>query len=75
MKVRTNAKYRFDPVPMDKFDPPYGVEVGILEPGDQVQVIKLHGCPPPNTMGMCHINTMAGEFAGLVCTNSLSKAA
>lgn len=71
MKVRANARYRYDPKVMDIIDPPYGVRAGTLKPGDIVTVVKLHGCPPPNTMGMCHINGSDGHFAGLVCTGSL----
>jgi hypothetical protein len=40
-------------------------------PGDEVRVINLYGCPKANTMGHCHIETLGGEFAGLVLTNSL----
>ena len=70
MKVRANATYRYNPVPFDRVDPPYGNP----EKGDLLKVVKLHGCPPPNTMGMCHVNfAKSGEFAGLVFTNSLEK--
>ncbi len=68
-KVRTGARYRFDPVPMDRFDPPFDVKAG-----ETVVVVKLRGCPPPNTMGHCHVNVRRGgewTFGGLVCCNSL----
>ena len=66
-KVRTGATYRFLPVGMDIYSPAHtGLERGTL-----VRVVKLHGCPPPNTMGHAHVETLAGEFAGLVLCNSL----
>lgn len=73
-KVRTSVRYVYKPVGMDRADPPYGVKAGFLKEGDVVQVIKVAGCPPPNTMGHAHIakQTVSGlEFAGLVMTNSL----
>jgi len=73
-RVRTNSTYIFRPVLIDQTNPPHGVEVGILHAGDKVQVVRLPGCPPPNTMGHAHISIAeTGEFAGLVATNSLSK--
>jgi uncharacterized protein YwlG (UPF0340 family) len=73
-RVRTNSTYIFRPVLIDKTNPPYGVEVGILKAGDKVKVVRLPGCPPPNTMGHAHIAIAeTGEFAGLVATNSLNK--
>ena len=72
-KVRVNSRYRFEPVLWDEFDPPIGVQKGILKSGDVVRVVNLPGCPPANTMGRCHIQTESGEFAGLVCTNSLES--
>jgi hypothetical protein len=44
-----------------------------LQRGDVVRVVNLHGCPPANTMGHCHVETLAGEFAGLVFCNSLQR--
>lgn len=74
-RVRAGAIYNYDPVLIDKIDPPYGVQVGILESGHSVRVVNLPGCPKANTMGHCHIETVAtGDFLGLVCTNSLCKA-
>ena len=63
-RVRVNARYRFEPVPYDQFDPPYGVTRGYLKSGDIVRVKNCPGCPPANTMGMCHVETLAGQFAG-----------
>lgn len=65
-KVRVGKTYRYDPVMMDKFDPPYNVTAG-----DVVRVVNLHGCPKANTMGHCHVQHLDGSFAGLVCCNSL----
>jgi hypothetical protein len=69
-RVRAGTTYRFDPVLIDRTDPPWGVKDGRLGKGDLVKVVKLPGCPPPNSMGMAHIE-VDGKFAGLVCTNSL----
>lgn len=70
MKVRTNSTYTYRPVMLDISDPPYGRP----EPGDKLKVVKLPGCPSAGTMGMCHVNFAdSGNFAGLVCVNSLIK--
>lgn len=66
-KVRAGKSYIYNPVGMDIWDS----RVIDINPGDIVTVVKLHGCPPPNTMGMCHISA-DGRFAGLVLTNSLT---
>jgi hypothetical protein len=65
-KVRANSLYRYDPVPLDRFHPPHNVEKH-----DIVRVVNLPSCPPANTMGHCHVQHLGGEFAGLVCCNSL----
>ena len=74
MRVRANTKYRYNPVPMDRINPPFGVSDGYinLRPGDTVTVVNLPGCPKANTMGHCHINK-DDKFAGLVCTGSLER--
>jgi len=70
MKVRANGIYKYLPVPLDRFDPPYGKP----QPGCLLKVVNLPGCPRANTMGHCHVNfANTGEFAGLVHTNSLQK--
>ena len=69
-KVRAGARYRYQPVPLDAWQPPYGVSAGILGPGDIVKVVNLNGCPRANTMGHAHIEK-DGAFAGLVHCNSL----
>ncbi len=72
-RVLAGAKYRFNPVPIDRINPPHGVASGLIETGSLVKVVNLPGCPKANTMGHCYIETMAGGFAGLVCTNSLER--
>jgi hypothetical protein len=74
MKVHARSLYRFDPVLIDRCNPPYGVEAGLLKAGDVVRVVNLHGCPRANTMNHCHIETPDGsEFLGMVSCNSLVK--
>ncbi len=81
MKVRAGSIYLYDPVLMDVADPPYGHP----ERGELLKVVNLHGCPKANTMNHCHVNfartsrtpkgrhRKAGDFAGLVCCNSLKS--
>jgi hypothetical protein len=71
-RVRVGSKYRFEPNMLDTVDAPYGVRAGILHKGDIVRVINKHGCPKVNTMGHCYIETMSGEFCGLVSVRSLT---
>ena len=66
-RVRANSLYVYQPVGMDRWDS----RARNVEPGDLVRVVNLHGCPTANTMGHCHIETLQGQFAGLVLTNSL----
>ena len=72
-RVRVKSIYTYDPVLWDYMHPPLGAEKGILKKGDKVRVVNLPCCPKANTMGHCHIETMDGKFAGLVCTNSLTR--
>jgi hypothetical protein len=72
MRVHANSIYRFIPVSWDRFDPPIGVQEGILNSGDLVRVVNMNGCPKANTMGHCHVKTLDGRFAGLVHCNSLN---
>ena len=69
MKVRKNAVYEFHARGWDVFDR----KSSIPQDGTLVRVIHPHGCPPPNTMGHCHVETLAGKFVGLVCCGSLTK--
>jgi len=66
-KVRVGSLYAYHPVMMDVLHPPFGNP----ENGAILRVINKHGCPKANTMGMCYVETMDGEFMGMVCTNSL----
>jgi len=69
MKVRKGSTYTFDPVLFDRIDPKT-----TLKKGDIVRVCHPHGCPAPNTMGHCHVETLDGKFLGLVHCNSLTEA-
>lgn len=80
MRVRNGGVYVYRPCLLDLADPPYGDITGALHIGDRVVVRNLHGCPPCNTMGMAHIETLdtddvdgSPEFLGLVCTASLHR--
>lgn len=73
-QVRNKATYTYRPVMLDRADPPYGADAGLLQPGDLVRVTNLPGCPAANTMGMCHISDPGnGQFLGLVCVGSLVR--
>jgi hypothetical protein len=66
-RVKVGSLYVYRPVLLDLIDSPYNIEAG-----DVVRVVNLPGCPKANTMGHCHVvHAESGEFAGLVCTNSL----
>jgi hypothetical protein len=67
MRVKTGNRYIYRPSFIDIVNPP----MGPLTDGQTVRVTRLHGCPPANTMGHCHITDTAGRFVGLVSTNSL----
>lgn len=69
MKVRAGSTYRFVPNLMDQIH----VCAPSLRPGDIVKVTAMRGCPPPNTMGQCHVIGPDGKFAGMVSCNSLEK--
>jgi hypothetical protein len=69
MKVRKGQKVKYDPAMLDLIDPKTN-----LKKGDVVKVCHPHGCPRPNTMGHCHVETLDGKFIGLVQTASLEKA-
>lgn len=69
MKVRKGQKVRYNPNMMDQIDPKTN-----LKKGDVVKVCHPHGCPKPNTMNHCHVETLDGKFLGLVSCNSLEPA-
>lgn len=67
-KVRTGSTYVFHPTFLDKHASHL---IGVVKQGDEVRVMQPYGCPKNGTMGHCYIETMSGQFVGLVCTNSL----
>lgn len=72
-RVTNGRTYRYVPASWDRVDPPYGEHLRLFTAGDIVRAISLPGCPPANTMGHCHIETLDGQFAGLVCCASLES--
>lgn len=70
MRVRKNSVYEFKPCGWDVVHPCHR---GNLKEGDHVRVIHSPGCPPPNTMESAHVETLDGDFIGLVSTHSLSQ--
>lgn len=68
MRVRVGSKYRYEPVPIDRFH-----KVNSLVPGQIVKVINLRSAPKANTMNHCHVEDLDGRFMGMVCCNSLVK--
>lgn len=69
MKVRKGGVYRFEACGWDVFDRKPNTPAN----GAIVRVCHPYGCPAPNTMNHCHVETLEGEFIGLVCCNSLTK--
>lgn len=70
MRVRANSTYRFAPNGWDALLS----SACDATPGQLVRVVKLPGCPPPNTMGHAHIkDAQTGEFLGLCDTRSLTR--
>lgn len=67
MRVRVGTVYTWNPTLWDACDK----RTKSILVGTKLRVIKLHGCPPANTMGHCYVETLAGDFLGLVCTGSL----
>jgi hypothetical protein len=69
MKVRKGGVYTFRACGWDRFDRKQNTPAD----GTRVRVCTPHGCPPPNTMGHCFVETLDGQFIGLVSTASLSR--
>jgi hypothetical protein len=65
-RVRVNNLYPYKLVLLDRCHPPYNVREGAI-----VRVVNLPGCPKAGMMGHCHVEHLNGDFAGLVCSNSL----
>lgn len=69
MKVRKGTTYVFEASGWDIFDRRNNTP----QNGTIVRVCHPHGCPPTNTMGHCHVETLNGKFIGLVSCTSLRK--
>lgn len=69
MKVRKGGVYVFEANGLDRFDRKSNTPAN----GTTVRVCTPYGCPPPNAMGHCFVETMDGKFIGLVSTGSLNK--
>jgi hypothetical protein len=73
-KVRVGSIYTLQQCPFDQIEGfPYGLREGLVKNGDQVRVVNRRGCPPANTMGHCYIETLDGQFLGLVSAYSLKR--
>lgn len=69
-RVRVNKLYTYQPVGLDLWS--YGTgRTTHPTRGEVVRVVNKYGCPPANTMGHCYVESLTGEFYGLVLTNSL----
>ena len=69
MKVRKGQIFKFEAAGWDLIDRKANTPAN----GAIVRVCTPHGCPPPNAMGHCFVETLEGKFIGLVSTNSLVK--
>jgi hypothetical protein len=67
-RVRAGSVYTFRPVALDLYDSRTDAQVG-----DRVRVVNLRGAPKANTMNHCHIESLSGDFLGMVHVNSLVK--
>jgi hypothetical protein len=71
MKVCAGSEYYYHPNLLDLVD-----GRTTLKSGDVVRVVNKPGCPKANTMQQAHVESLEGEFIGLVHCNSLhTKAA
>lgn len=59
--MRKGTVCRYEPALLDRIDALTG-----LQPGAIVRVCHPYGCPKPGTMGHAHVETLDGEFIGLV---------
>jgi hypothetical protein len=69
MKVRNGQVLQFKACGWDIYDRHEGTPAD----GTIVRVCAPYGCPKPNTMGHCYVETLDGRFLGLVHTNSLHR--
>jgi hypothetical protein len=69
MKTKNRAVYRLEPTGiLDRCD------ARIMSYADaEVQKTQPFGCPPNGTMRMAYVQTLDGEFIGLVSLSSLVK--
>ena len=65
--MRKGTVCRYDPALLDRIDGRTG-----LQPGAIVRVCHPYGCPKPGTMGHAHVETLDGDFIGLVQCASLT---
>ncbi len=72
--TRNGTTYTFQPVGIDAYDSG-AIWRGRVEPGAEVRVMQPYGCPRNGTMAHCYIESMDGEFIGLVLEASLTKRA
>lgn len=73
MKKRVNHTYRYTPNMLDILNPCYGETSGKLKKGDLVKTVNRFGCPKFGTMGQGYIESLQGEFLGMVSLNSLEE--
>jgi len=64
--MRKGTVCRYEPAFFDQIDARTS-----LRAGDVVRVCHPYGCPKPGTMGHAHVETLGGEFIGLVQCASL----
>lgn len=73
-RIRVGTAGIFRPVPLDRLDGDHLRRTG-LSAGALIRVTRPYGCPPPGTMGHCHVDYYVPAegwlFAGLICVNSL----
>jgi hypothetical protein len=63
------TEYVLEPVGLDAWDSrvrPFA--------GQRVVKVQPRGCPRNGTMGHCYVETVDGDFVGLVLVNSLRRA-
>jgi hypothetical protein len=68
MATVSKRTFIYEPVLLDLTSPKADVERG-----DRVRLAKLHGAPPPGTMGQYHVARPGdGKLLGMVCAGSLT---
>ncbi len=69
MKVRKGQVFTFQANGWDRFDR----KENTPKDGTIVRVCTPYGCPPPNAIGHCFVETLDGKFIDLVSTGSLTR--